>query len=199
MIYAGIDYSMNSPSITVWDSSKPLLFENCVVYNYGNYPRNKLLSGTHSNIVITAQPTYSCNEERFANITRWAKAVILSCKVSRVSIEDYAYGGSGVVFEIGELTGLLKNMLFNAKVSFHVVGIQAVKIECTGKGNAKKGDMYKSFTEKEGVFIEGLLGYDVMDDKRVIKKLESAPWELKPVDDIIDSYYVLKSHPDLKV
>lgn len=199
MIFAGIDFSMSSPAITVYDSSKPLKFENCVAYSLGNYSRVKLLEGNHGNISIIKQPTYSCNEERFANIVRWAKAVMVDAKVQTASLEGYAYGAKGSVFEIGEITGLLKNMLFQMKIPFHVIEPTVVKKLATGNGAAKKELMYNKFTQSQGVFIEGLLGYYSMTDKKVVAKLETAPWELKPVDDIIDSYYVLTSHPDLKV
>lgn len=198
-IYAGIDYSMNSPAITVWDSTKgPLKFSNCISYNFGKWSRVKDIQGDHGNICILKQPTTSCDEERFLAIAQWAKAVLVQHKVERASLEGYSYGSKGVSFEIGENTGCLKQVLFTLKIPFFLVEPTTVKKNATGNGNAGKDKLYNAFLEEEGVLIEHQIGYPKFNDAKLNVKIDSVPWELKPVDDIIDSYFILKSHPDMR-
>lgn len=197
MVFAGIDFSMSSPSICVWDSSKELKFQNCLLFNYGTWSRCTQLVGQHYNINVLKQPSYTCNEERFKNISNWVQAVLISQKVEKSSIEGYSYGSKGNTFEIGEATGQCKQVLFSLKIPFIVVEPTVAKKHATGNGNAGKDLMYNKFIEQEEVYLESLLGYDLMDDPKVIKKLET-PWELKPVDDIIDSFFIMKSHPEIR-
>jgi len=116
--------------------------------------------------------------------------------VNKASLEDYSYGSKGSVFEIGENTGLLKQVLFSLQIPFIPLAPGAVKKDATKNGAAKKDLMYKTFMEQESVSIEKILGYTTEVWK---EKLIQTPWEVKPIDDIIDSFYVLKSHPDLRV
>lgn len=197
MIYAGIDYSMSSPSICVWDSSKPLNFMNCKVYNFANWSYSKNLQGSHNNISIIKQPSFDCNEERFLNIGNWAKAVLLQEKVEKVSLEGYSYGSKGNTFEIGENTGVLKQQLFFLKIPFIVLAPTDIKKKATGNGSAGKSLMYESFLNEEGIFVEDIIPYDKFGDSKMLVKKKETPWELKPVDDIIDSYFIMRSHPDI--
>ncbi|MGL4353112.1 MAG: hypothetical protein ACRCTP_04145 [Aeromonas popoffii] len=198
MIYAGIDYSMSSPSICVWDSTTELKFKNCLVYNFGNWSRCGYFQGDRGNISILKQPTFSCNEERFSNLANWAKAVMIENSVDKVVIEGYSYGSKGNTFEIGENTALLKNALFNLKIPFAIIDPNTIKKNATGAGNAGKDVMYASFVEQEGICLERQMGYHKLGDSKVDVKLKEKPWELKPVDDCIDSFFVLKSHPDIR-
>lgn len=198
MIYAGIDYSMSSPSICVWDSNTELKFKNCLVYNFGNWSRCSYFQGDRGNISILKQPTFSCNEERFSNLAAWVKAVMIENNVDKVVMEGYSYGSKGNTFEIGENTALMKNALYTLKIPFAVTDPNTVKMLATGKGNAGKDLMYQAFTEQEGVCLERQLGYHTLGDSKVDIKLKEKPWELKPVDDCIDSFFVLKTHPDIR-
>lgn len=197
MIYAGIDYSMSSPSICVWDSSTPLSFMNCKVYNFGNWSHSKTLQGSYSNISVLKQPSFDCNEERFLNIGNWAKAVLLQERVGKVALEGYSYGSKGNTFEIGENTGVLKQQLFFLKIPFVVLAPSDIKKKATGNGSAGKPLMYESFLNTEGIFIEDIIPYDKIGDSKLLVKKSETPWDLKPIDDIIDSFFILKSHPDI--
>lgn len=197
MIYAGIDFSMNSPSICTWDSRTELKFSNCRFFNYANWARSKDLEGQHKNISIVRQKSYTCNEERFRNISVWLEAVILSENVGKVSLEGYSYGSVGNTFEIGEATGVAKQTLFKHQIPFEIIEPTTSKMVWGGKGNAKKDLLYEKFVESEQVYLESLLGYDLINDPRVEKKLET-PWELKPIDDLIDSFFIMKSHAEIR-
>jgi hypothetical protein len=150
----------------------------------------------HQNISILKQPSYSCNEERFKNIADWGEAVLRKFGVQSAAIEGYSYGSKGSVFEIGEATGAFKQRLFVMKIPFNIIEPKTAKKHNSGNGNAGKDVLYNAFTTQEEVFIESVLGYDLIDNEAVIRKLET-PWELKPVDDIIDSYFIMKCHPDI--
>lgn len=53
-------------------------------------------------------------------------------------IEDYAYAGKGRVFNIGELGGVVKLLLYDSNIKINTVTPTELKKFITGKGNAKK-------------------------------------------------------------
>ncbi|QZI90522.1 hypothetical protein MYOV003v1_p0198 [Vibrio phage 207E48.1] len=182
-IYAGIDYSMTSPAIAVWDSSTPFTFENIRFYNYYTVKKYEGTFGKHNNISILMQEPYESNEERFRRLSLWAKAVLLQEHVTDASLEDYAMGAKGAVFHIGENTGILKQVLHQLKIPFTTPKPTEVKKKFCGKGNAKKPEMIDCFNKMFKVEFHQIIGAPKMDSK--------------PVDDIVDGLAVLVNHPDL--
>ncbi|CAL9961380.1 RuvC-like Holliday junction resolvase [Vibrio phage D528] len=182
-IYAGIDYSMTSPAIAVWDSSTPFRFENIRFYNYYTVKKYEGVFGKQGNISILMQEPHESNEERFRRLSMWAKAVLLQEKVTDASLEDYAMGAKGAVFHIGENTGILKQVLFQLKIPFTTPKPTEVKKVFCGKGNAKKDEMITAFNDLFNVEMHKIIGAPKLDSK--------------PVDDIVDGLAVLANHPDL--
>ena len=67
-------------------------------------------------------------------------------------MEGYAYGTSkGVVFEIGENTGVLKHKLMKAQISIDIFAPSEIKKHATTRGNANKVDMEYAFRSHTGV------------------------------------------------
>lgn len=194
MIIAGIDYSMNSPSIAVWDSSTEFKFSNCLFFNFGSWSRIKQYEGDHDNIIITKQPSYTCNEERFKNLTEWASSVMRLNNVKEAVLEGYSYGSKGVVFEIGEMTGGLKQELFRLKIPFIVTEPSHWKKTHIKNGAAKKDLIYKTLVEQEKSDPKDIIGFT----REVVGNKIDTPWEIKPIDDICDSFFILKSHPEVQ-
>lgn len=186
-VYCGIDYSYTSPALCVWDSSKPFKFENFAFYNYYTVKKYEGTHGKHKNISIMMQEKFENNEERFARINRWAKAIMITHGVTDAMLEGYAMGSNtGLVFQIAENTSLLKQTMSQLAVRFESIPPTQVKKEYTGKGNAKKDLMIDTFNNEFQVKIGNIIGAD-----------PAKPY-MKPGDDIVDAYAIMKSHPDIQ-
>ena len=88
----------------------------------------------------------------------------------RCVIENYAYAATGRVFDIGENTGILKYTLNKSGLMFETVTPQIVKKYATGKGNAKKVDMYDAFVEDTGMELTGIKQWSDISDAYWIAK-----------------------------
>lgn len=172
MIVVGIDYSMSSPAICVHEG-KDWSIDNCKFYFLTS--RKKFLFPS-SMFHATLHKDYNTQEERFNNIAVWAISKIPAS--SKVGIEGYAYASKGVVFDIGENTGLLKHTLWKKKISFVVFSPPSIKKFATGKGNANKLAMYHSFVKETELDISAII--DCIEGE-------------SPMSDIIDSYYIAKN------
>ena len=185
-ILCGIDYSYTSPAICVYNTDDELKFENLRFYNF-YVPKRKsgFLNGIYGNITITAGGQWSSQEDRFFSICLWAQSVLILEKVESVGLEGYAMGSKGgMVFDIAENTALLKNFLYHKDIPFYKQAPTAVKKDFTGKGNAKKEEMIAEFNKRLGVNLKDILGLKKEDEK--------------PVDDLVDAFANLMSHPYFK-
>jgi Holliday junction resolvasome RuvABC endonuclease subunit len=169
MFLAGIDYSMSSPGICVFDTNKELSFLNCNFYVYTKTPTNL----NFDNIEMEKQPKkFNNNQERFDSISNWALRILKSHNIERCAIEGFSYGSvSNRLFEIGENTGLLKYKLWLNKIEFDIYSPGEIKKYYSGKGNSNKEKMHMTLTEKENISLGS------NNDS--------------PVSDIIDSYAIL--------
>lgn len=177
MISIGIDYSINSPSMCVCDGE--FSYENCQFYVYSNCPK-KYQNVFDGRITITGQPTeYGNNVERFCGISEFYRDIIKTLPgVDVIGLEDYAFAAAGRVFHIAENTFALKEMLWkDFHLSPSLIAPSAAKRFATGKGNAKKEQMYDAFLEKTKKDLAKTIGWDKT-------KVDS------PLSDIIDSFFI---------
>lgn len=196
-IRAGIDLSMTSPVVCVHDDSLPLKFENCTIYSYGTYSYCAKLCGKHKNIIIHKQPSWESDIERFQRVAQWVSSIVKLHKITKVGIEDYSYNSKGKVFNIAEMTGIVKLELFKWKIPVTPIAISDIKKQFTGKGNAGKDQMYASFLSRTGVNLPSVIDYTSAGaNQKTIDKLKDAPYDVKPLDDIVDAFAVLTCHPD---
>lgn len=178
MIIAGIDYSYTSPAICIYDTFEEFKFENLKFYNING---TKSRAGTYGNIIISAFQEYETQEERFRNICDWASDILVKHDVEEVCIEGYALGSSsGLVFQIAENASLLKQFMDLNGIKFTTPPPSQVKKNHTGKGNAKKDAMVETFHAKN----PGIVMHDILNIKAMAK----------PIDDLVDSYAVLRCH-----
>jgi Holliday junction resolvasome RuvABC endonuclease subunit len=174
MYYAGIDYSLTSPAICITRDFS----EQTTRYYYLTSKKKydgKFMGGKCQGSL--AFP-YSSQEERFDNISNWVMAVLSDYEIEHVYIEDYAMGAKGRVFHIGENTGLLQHKLWRDKYSFTKIAPTVVKKHATGKGNAKKEQMYDAFIERFGGNLIEEFSQNKLDN---------------PVTDIIDAFYIVET------
>jgi Holliday junction resolvasome RuvABC endonuclease subunit len=185
MIIAGIDFSITCPSICVYNDVLPFGFENCIFYfNQQNVSLKELKrreEHTVKNIFSCPRILTNTEEMRYYYLIDWAMLVILENQVEIVSLEDYALGAKGKVFNIAEVTGLLKHYLFLQNIPVYKYPPTYNKKVFSGKGNANKGVMIDTFNQKNHINISNMFGL-------------SEDYTGSPISDIVDSYSLIETY-----
>jgi hypothetical protein len=182
MISVGVDYSITSPAATVFNS------ETGEIHFYAFRQKKRQVS-KDPRVTLLEMPLYASEEERhYLLATTLYKSTLGRFNgLHEAFLENYAYAGSGQVFNIAEATGCFKQTLFQAGIPIKVFQPTSVKKLATDRGNATKGEMYLAF---EQVF-PGI--FEWIDEP--FKSIEKIP---SPISDIIDSYWVLQTGLRLK-
>lgn len=115
--------------------------------------------------------------ERYSAISDWVLDLVADCDF--VCIEDYAFAAKGKVFHIGENTGILKYRLWQQQIQYKTVPPTQVKKFGTGRGNAKKEDVYAAFIAETRLDLQTIVGANSAQIK-------------SPVADLADAYYICK-------
>ena len=172
----GIDYSLNSPAICIAD--RDFDFNNCSFHFLTS--KKKHIGKFGNNITGYEHSEYTTPIQRFSQISDWVYNVLRDTWHTEqlVFIEGYSFGSKGqAVFQIAENCGILKYRLQEYKIQYDTIVPSVVKKFASGKGNADKELMYKSFTELTNIDLKKLFDMDKLNN---------------PVTDIIDSYYIAK-------
>ena len=183
---AGIDYSLTSPAICVWESTDDRLFDfdSCDLYYLENSQRWKSTTATSHgllNLHPEEYPEWNTEEERHDLLSNWAMNIIQEC--NEIYLEGYAFAtvGKSHVRSVAENTGLLKHKMHKVKQTFSLVPPTVVKKYATGKGNSNKEVMYEAFSA-ELVTPPDLKSQLTPKSKKLSN----------PVTDIVDSYWLCK-------
>ena len=179
----GIDYSLTSPAVTVFngnniwsDSISDISF-----YCLANTERQRLKWSSRDlkNIEISVYKEWNTDLERYHFLADW---VINSCITvkdpvrPKAYIEDYAFAAVGRVFHIAENMAILKDTLNNWGIEYETIPPTVIKKYATDKGNANKEKMYESFSQ---------------ETQRNLKHEFDTKLN-NPITDIVDSYYIAK-------
>lgn len=171
MIYVGIDYSINSPAITIIDKDhEPQFF-----FKYDIPKRKKVFLPNNFN----PSPTIDSNLEymdRYIKNAEWVLANLSSYSKEEIKIvlEGFSYSSVGNrLFNIAENAGILKYMLHINGYTFALVPPSAIKKYFTKKGNSSKGYMVDKFQTYTNLNL-----FDIFS----CEKIDS------PLSDIADSY-----------
>ena len=175
MVFAGIDYSLTSPSICVHTGTE-WSYENCKFYYMVN--NEKFLESEDKKYVPSIYPSYGEDSERFDNLSEWSIRILRAHSVNYVSLEGYAFGAVGRVFQIAENGGLLKYKLWQNKMPVVLLAPTSIKKFATGKGNSNKEAMVEAFEQEAKVDIREKCG------------ITNKQWN--PISDIVDAYYIAK-------
>ena len=168
MIFVGIDYSINSPGVTIINEAGDTEY-----YFRFDEPKRKILelpaSFTRSDKCIKTDQM-----DRYIDNADW----VLKCIAGRdatVVIEGYALGasGGGRVFDLAENCGILKYKLREAGIKYITPTPGQIKKYYTGRGNAKKEFMVYSYIEKTGLDLHKIFGRETASS---------------PLSDIADSH-----------
>ena len=174
MQIAGIDYSMTTPCICTGLFHKAFSFGD-LTFNYLTGKEKCVGKWLNKRIIGKHHVSFASPEQRFDNISKWAIDVVNG--VDFVVLEGYAMGAKGLVFHIGENTGLLKHQLYRFQKPFVTVAPTSIKKFATGKGNSKKEQMYEAFLAETKVDLLALFEQAKVDS---------------PVNDIVDAYFMAK-------
>jgi len=175
MVIAGIDYSLSSPAICVHEG-KEWDYKNCTFYYLVS--KEKFLNTEDSQYLPTLYPQYREDMERFDRLAEWSISTCLNRGVDIVSLEGYAFGAVGRVFQIAENAGLLKYKLWEQHIGVDIYAPTMIKKFATDKGNCNKEMMIEAFESETGV--------DIREKCGIINK------QWNPISDIADSYYMAK-------
>jgi len=188
MKFAGIDYSITSPAICIYDEERNH-------YTFLSYSGASNVSGdveldwNNFSIRIYKQRNkddFKNNFERYNHIAE--KMMIEFIKFEKninsdcIAIEDYALGAKGRISDIVEATTLFKFRLFEKKYDLKQYPPKTLKKQIGGNGNLGKDDIYdqcwgseemkelmeylkKHFKEKKSGMVQG----DLLDAYAVMK------------------------------
>lgn len=174
MVIAGIDYSINSPAITVFDGDD-WSFEKCYFYYITSIKKSHR---EEHPFFSTLYPEYESSQERHFNLTQWALDILSTHKVEKCFMEDYSYASTGRVFHLGENSGLLKHYLWKNDIPFDLIPPTVIKKFATNKGNSGKERLDEVFMEETKFNLK--------------KYLTQTLKQWNPSSDIIDSYFIAK-------
>lgn len=183
IIVAGIDYSITSPAIVIhnsgdatWDHRK------CKAFYFDDRKNAPLKPECELPLKPQYYPLWTTPEQRYQELASWAVSIMLAEGVTHVYLEEYAFsrgGGAGLVFNIAENGGVLKNNMWFMGLKYKTLIPSNVKYWATGKGNAKKDEMEDRFVNET----------EINDLRNVLWLTEKA---MAPISDIIDAYYICK-------
>jgi len=177
----GIDYSLTSPAITIYNGNDKwnYNFGTCTHFCLANNERQRSKWAEIRSVKTEIYPVWDNDLQRYHGLANW----VINCCITAISperpkayIEDYAYAATGRVFHIAENMAILKDTLTKWGIKYEMIAPTVIKKYATGKGNANKEKMYDAFTDETN--------RKLLDEFGI--KLNN------PITDIVDSYYIAK-------
>lgn len=217
MIYTGIDFSLNSPGICTQDHTGKYRF--ITLFNYGNRiwdeegKKVPKAFSIHKELIddntILGFPYYRQvknkdfllrEREKMTdgqNIAELIANILISMFGTdnhKISLEGFSYGSKGNSFiDIVQYNTFLRNELLNAYKVDNISIYQPSHVKkLAGKGNANKHYMVKAFQD------------DVFNDKDLrntklwkwMKGKDFSEKIPKPLDDLVDAYFILNANKE---
>lgn len=178
MKIVGIDYSLTSPAICVWNATTVFSVSSCDFFFLNT--KKEDIKTDYSNLHSERYPSWQTEEQRHDLLSEWSLNIIP--KDSLVYIEGYAFAtvGKSHVRSVAENTGLLKHKLFKLQIPFSPIPPTTIKQFATGKGNSNKDAMYEAFLQEP----------DTIQLLEILTPRSSKVGS--PVSDIVDAYYIAK-------
>lgn len=99
---------------------------------------------------------------------------IKECEFS--AIEDYAYNATGMIFNIAEFVGSLKQVIYKHSIKIRMYDPPTVKMYATGKGNCDK--------------IRMIDEYDKLNEPK--SDFSTLPQYKSPKEDLVDAFFLCK-------
>lgn len=138
----GIDYSVTCPAVCLTDG---VTHRWWVHYKLHGRPYRDIPS------VHWFPSTTEGDLPRFLELAEWVSQIVRETQPRFIILEDYAFSRAGRLTQLGENCGILKAELFrqHPQVPLRIVGPTVMKKFATGKGTAKKEDIWSAFIKKE--------------------------------------------------
>lgn len=177
----GIDYSLTSPAITLYNGNDNWNYNSgsCTHFCLASNERQRSKWAEIRSIRTDIYPAWETDLQRYHGLANW----VINCCITAISperpkayIEDYAYAATGRVFHIAENMAILKDTLTKWGIKYEMIAPTVIKKYATTKGNANKEKMYDAFTDETN--------RKLLDEFNI--KLNN------PITDIVDSYYIAK-------
>ena len=169
----GIDLSISSPAITVFDGQ------------FTCYFRDKIATDQTSNAIRFrgSEEDRLYHIRRYNQIADWIEECILKHFPANnklfVVFEGISYGSPGRIVQLAENAGVIKARLAHSYyVDIIDVAPTTVKKFATGAGFCEKIDMVRKFEEETGV------DFSMLFPGKNIEK--------SPISDIVDSYWICR-------
>lgn len=170
MIICGIDPSINSSGIFKIQLDDKTL--DIIDQDYLSFTQVK--KNECNNILWYKKKDFKNNLEQ--NIWMQSKISPFIQYVNYLAIEGYAYGATGLVFEIGEFVGGIKQMVYELSIKMRIYEPTVIKMYATGNGTSDKISMCDK--------------YDKLKDGQL--DLGHLPQYKSPKEDVVDAYYICK-------
>jgi len=212
MIHIGIDFSLNSPAVCIQNQSGDYHFIS--FFNFGNrkwggkIPKAfsvheelmnlNIIQGVYYNREVSDKDFLKREREKLVDGQKIANLIIQTVmnyvdeSSIKISLEGFSYGSTGNSFiDIVQYNTFLR---YNLMQRFGIVNLSIYQPshvkKLAGKGNANKHYMLKAFQD------------NILNDKNLkrsdfwkwIKDKEFSKDIPKPIDDIVDSYFILNAN-----
>lgn len=177
----GIDYSINSPAVCIHDSNIEFSFNTCK-FIFVPQKKSQYFRNNQFDYIELPEPIKSDRD-----IDRISRYVILCDRIMSflkkdddILIENFSYSSKGSsITGMAENCSTLKTAIYRSGMVYDTIAPKTLKKFANGNGNSKKEDLYISFVEETSVDLKEI--FDCTKTKNP-----------KPVDDIVDSYYLCK-------
>jgi len=182
---AGIDYSLSSPAITLFDNEQYHFF--FFVRSESKKPDLTKIPFSFNLHATIFEKQFNSYLDKYKYLSDWSIDILKYYNINSVTIEDYSFGSTGSrLFQIAENTSILKyRMMFELGITINNIAPKMVKKLSTGNGNANKEQMELSFIQKTAFDIRTVL--------------HQTTKQMNPSSDIIDSYFIYQYGVNKKI
>jgi hypothetical protein len=210
MIKIGIDFSIKSPAVSLVKNQEDLLF---FCFPRTGTAKEKVLENLTAAGVYVLQLTNEPPLAKKASIAERERSSLMDAKMQvesvflrveshhmnesvTVGIEGFSFASTGNrLAQISGYQWLLRYLYLTqgqmAPENFHVFSPMTVKATA-GKGNFKKEEMIAAFLSSDDKRLTSNPFWLAMKNTPELFQNKKGGWE-KPIDDIVDSYWVLRT------
>jgi hypothetical protein len=216
-MHIGIDYSIKSPGMSILDDNGNLHFycfprtgvvkEDCLL-SLRNSGVNAIVLDNEAALpakATIAQRERSSLVDAVMQVNAISREIIIhggrdiagySNEETHLGIEGFSFGSKGNrLAQISGYQWLLRYVLYSdagiVPANFYVYSPMTIKATA-GKGNFKKEDMINAFINSEDPQLQATGFWKSIKEDPSQFQTKRGVW-LKPIDDIVDSYFVLKT------
>lgn len=217
MIYTGIDFSLNSPGLCTQDHHGKYRF--ITFFNYGNRiwdeEGRKIPKAfqVHKELIddgailgfpycrevaskdfLIREREKMSDGQNIAELISNAMIIMFGNRNHKISLEGFSYGSKGNSFiDIVQYNTFLRNVLVNTYGVDNISIYQPSHVKkLAGKGNANKHYMAKAFQDD-------VLGDKDLRNTKLWKWCQGKDFSEKipkPLDDLIDAYFILNANKE---